>query len=78
MTRTARDGDPPTCRECVHFEDDPAAIERRLPGINILGSAWGSTRGDAGICAVLEVLQDPIPAAGCRWFAAREGAHDDG
>jgi hypothetical protein len=61
-----------TCRDCVHFEDDPACLEAALPHMEILSSAWGSTRGDAGLCRALGRFHDPIPAAGCPAFEARE------
>ncbi len=52
----------PNCASCVHFLSDPAAIERCFPGIRALSSAWGSTRGNAGICLKSERFHDPIPA----------------
>lgn len=51
----------PDCRNCRHFSDDPAWLEAQLPGIGALSSAFGSTRGDAGICAVTGRFHDPIP-----------------
>jgi hypothetical protein len=71
MTASTVDPSSPTCRECVHFQDDPAEIERRLPGIRILGSAWGSTRGDAGLCGALDRFQDPVSGNECPLFEAR-------
>jgi hypothetical protein len=62
------------CRHCRHFDDDPASLEARLPGITILGSAYGSVRGRAGICAVLSRFQEPVKAAHCPHFAPREDA----
>jgi hypothetical protein len=60
-----------SCRDCVHFEDDPARLEAALPNLAILSSAWGSTRGRAGLCGAFGRFHDPIPAAGCRAFEAR-------
>ncbi|HQU34479.1 MAG TPA: hypothetical protein PLB88_09200 [Thermoanaerobaculaceae bacterium] len=37
-----------------------------------LSSAYGSTRGRAGVCAITERFQDPQPA--CREFMPRRGA----
>ncbi len=71
MTAHSVDTPVPSCRDCIHFEDDPAEIERRLPSIRILGSAWGSTRGNAGLCAALDRFHDPIPAVECPLFEAR-------
>jgi hypothetical protein len=62
-----------TCRSCKHFDDDPASIEAQLPGITILGSAYGSVRGDAGICRVLQRFMEPIEAADCERFEPRSG-----
>jgi hypothetical protein len=39
-----------TCRTCRHFDNDPARLEAAFPGWNAMGSAWGSTRSDDGIC----------------------------
>jgi hypothetical protein len=47
------------CRACRHFLSDPEQIERLLPGLSILSSAWGSTRGLAGICLSHDTWQDP-------------------
>ena len=63
---------PLTCRSCRHFDDDPASIERQLPGITILGSAYGSVRGAAGICAKLERFMEPLRAEECPHFEERE------
>jgi len=58
-----------TCAECRYFQDDPAALERSFPGILVLSSSYGSTRGRAGICAVRNTFQDPEVA--CREFELR-------
>jgi hypothetical protein len=60
-----------TCLDCVHFEDDPARIEAELTNIGILGSAWSSARGSAGICRELGRLGDPVRAESCPWFLSR-------
>jgi hypothetical protein len=39
-----------TCRDCIHFNNDPAWLERVFPGLNALSSAYGSARGEAGVC----------------------------
>ena len=38
------------CAACRFFIGAPAALERALPGVNILSSAYGSVRGDTGLC----------------------------
>jgi hypothetical protein len=55
-----------TCRDCKYFINDPAALERELPGLNALSSAYGSTRGENGICSKREIYLSPIKS--CRHF----------
>ena len=38
------------CGACRFFIGTPAALERAVPGLNILSSAYGSVRGDTGLC----------------------------
>ena len=38
------------CANCAHFLDDPRQLEVELPGLTILSSAYGDTRGDQGLC----------------------------
>jgi hypothetical protein len=64
---------PADCRQCSQFDDDPASLERRLAGLTILGSAYGSVRGAAGICEVLQRFMEPLDATGCPHFRPREG-----
>jgi hypothetical protein len=58
------------CANCRHFVDDPEVLERELPGINILSSTMGDTRGDQGICTFHEQLLAPTMT--CENFWARE------
>ena len=51
-----------TCAACRHFLDDPAELERVFVGIGALSSAYGSTRGRAGICRKDDSFHDPLPA----------------
>jgi hypothetical protein len=39
-----------SCATCRFFTGAPAALERALPGLNILSSAYGSVRADTGLC----------------------------
>jgi hypothetical protein len=64
-----RSGRRPTCAQCAHFEDDPGALERTFVGIAALSSAYGSSRGDAGVCRRAGTFHDPEPA--CTEFIAR-------
>ncbi len=38
------------CGACRHFHNDPKYLERAFPGWNALGSPYGSTRAEDGIC----------------------------
>ena len=42
--------DKVSCRNCRHFRNDPAFLESAFAGLSALGSAWGSTRSDDGLC----------------------------
>jgi hypothetical protein len=50
---------PPSCGTCRHFENAPAAIERHYKGLTAMSSAYGSSRGEDGICR-LHGLHVPI------------------
>jgi hypothetical protein len=39
-----------SCASCRHFIDGPAELESLLPGMNTLGSAFGSVRDSDGLC----------------------------
>jgi hypothetical protein len=53
-----------TCRECRFFNNDPAWLERVLPGLNVLSSA--SVRAEAGICSRRELFLSPTTR--CEFF----------
>ena len=38
------------CGTCSFFEDRPDEIERQLPALASLSSAYAATRGDDGLC----------------------------
>lgn len=40
----------PGCVSCTHFHDDPAQVERALPGLVALSSAYASVRAQDGLC----------------------------
>ena len=65
----ARQGKTRTCSECARFTDDALAIEALFVGMTALSSAFGSTRGNAGVCSVTDVFQNPIAA--CEEFIPR-------
>lgn len=63
------DNSGPVCRDCVHFENDPALIEKTYPGLNIMSSGYASVRDSDGICNFNDLYlsaQDDCPN-----FAAR-------
>ena len=64
-----------TCAECAEFVNDPGELEALLVGMTALSSAYGSTRGRAGVCRVLDTFQDPLPA--CPAFVRRRKASRD-
>ena len=56
------------CSSCAHFRNDPAFLEQAFAGLTSLGSGYGSTRGNDGIC----LLHDRYLSArsSCAKFAA--------
>ena len=57
------------CCTCAHFIDDAEEFERVLPGILILSSGQGDSRGNQGLCRLHERLLTPNTS--CQRFAAR-------
>ena len=55
-----------TCRECRFFNNDPAWLERALPGLNVLSSAYASVRAEAGICSRRDLFLSPTTR--CEYF----------
>ncbi|MDA8175222.1 MAG: hypothetical protein M0018_11670 [Nitrospiraceae bacterium] len=55
-----------SCLKCRHFVNDPQRIELSIPGLNTLSSAFGSVRGEAGLCARLDRFV--APWVECRAF----------
>ena len=51
------------CGGCRFFTGTPAALERAIPGLNILSSAYGSVRGDVGLCRRHESFTTPATLA---------------
>ena len=39
-----------SCRTCAHFRNDPAYLEAAFAGLASLSSAYGSVRGEDGLC----------------------------
>jgi hypothetical protein len=40
----------PRCRDCRYFQGAPEAVEARLPGLTVLGSAYASVAAGNGLC----------------------------
>jgi len=59
----------PRCAACRFFIGAPAALERAIPGVNVLSSAYGSVRADTGLCERHGVFTTARSAA-CPQFAA--------
>ena len=66
--------DETSCRVCRFFFDDPLLLEAQLPGIGALSSAFGSTRGNAGICEQTGRFHDPLPPCDAFEAAGRSGS----
>jgi hypothetical protein len=60
------------CGACAHFRNDPAYLEKEMPGWSSLGSAWGSTRAEDGICSLRELYLSA--SQGCERFECRGAA----
>ena len=57
------------CERCVHFERDPLAIEKAVPGLNVMSSGFASVRADDGLCTHHD--RHVSARATCVAFAAR-------
>jgi hypothetical protein len=55
---------------CRFFTGTPAALEHAIAGLNILSSAYGSVRGDTGLCERHDVFTTAATTA-CRELQAR-------
>ncbi len=64
---------PRRCGACRFLIGTPAALERAVPGLNILSSAYGSVRGDTGLCERHDCFVTSATQA-CAAFAERPGA----
>jgi hypothetical protein len=60
----------PGCGQCIHCVESPGGLERALPGLGILSSAYGSVRGDTALCQLHD--QFVRPGAPCAGFAERK------
>ena len=53
-----------TCAGCVYLIQDAAEFESALPGILILSSGQGESRGDQGLCRIHQRLVTPEMTCG--------------
>jgi hypothetical protein len=53
-----------TCAGCAYLIQDAAEFERALPGILILSSGQGESRGDQGLCRIHQQLVTPEMTCG--------------
>lgn len=49
-----------TCLNCLYFKNDPSWLEKELPGLNALSSAYGASRGENGICTKKNIYLSPV------------------
>ena len=54
-----------SCAHCTHFRNQPEYLERAIPGLSSMSSAYASVRGEDGICAKHE-----------RYLSARSSCSD--
>lgn len=59
------------CASCRMYRSDPSDLERFLPGLTSLSSAFGASRADTGLCMRDEVFRRPQGI--CSFFEARSG-----
>ncbi len=61
----------PRCGSCSHFYNEPGRLERAIAGWRSLGSAYGSTRADDGICELHDICVSARQC--CARYRARDG-----
>ena len=60
------------CKDCRFFVSAPAALERALPGLNILSSAYGAVRAETALCTHHDRFIVAAPA--CAQFLGKSSA----
>ena len=63
------------CGACRHFVNDPLSLERGIPGLSILSSAFGSVRADTGWCRLDDRFR--VPRQGCPEFVDEQVPPDE-
>jgi len=51
MDRTKLDHAKPVCGNCIHFQNDPAILEKTWPGLASMSSGFASVRAEDGLCS---------------------------
>jgi hypothetical protein len=54
------------CSNCANFRNDPAYLERAIPGCSSMGSAWASVRSSDGLCTLHDRYLSST--SGCQQF----------
>jgi len=49
----------PRCADCIHRLNDRRAIEQKVSGLAVLGSAYGASIGSSRLCLIHECLVSP-------------------
>ena len=60
------------CAGCRYFVGEAGDLEREVPGLNILSSAFGSVRADTGLCRRDDFFC--VANHGCQHWREREVA----
>lgn len=42
----------PRCADCRHFSNAAESLERRIPGLKVMGSGYGAVRAEDGLCTL--------------------------
>ena len=64
MSGAQRETGGGTCAGCAQLICDPVKFEDALPGILILSSGQGESRGDQGLCRIHQRLVTPEMTCG--------------
>jgi len=58
-----------SCGGCLHFTVAAEEFEREVPGFKVLSSAFGSVRGDTGLCRKHDYFC--TPEHGCAEYSSQ-------
>ena len=60
------------CGKCRFFAGAPGALERAIPGVNILSSTYGSVRADTGLLCERHGVFTTARSAACPQFEVND------